>query len=182
MKKVQLLAFAACLSFAACNNDSSNVGSSTDKDTTKSTTMTQEDKEERNKKVVMESIDAMNAHNPDNVLKDVTADAVDYGDGSMPPAKSVDTVKNGMKTFLAAFPDYKGSDLVAVADGDRVMVYGEWTGTFKNDYMGMKATNKSFKVKDVDIFTLNDDGKITSHRNVLPWSVSLMQVGAKMPK
>ena len=72
--------------------------------------------------------------------------------------------------------------LEAVADGDKVMVYGDWSGTFKNDFMGMKATGKSFKVKDVDIFTLNDEGKITSHRNVLPWSAIMEQVGAKMPK
>ena len=182
MKKVHLLAFATCLCFAACNNGSDSVASSSDKDTTAaSPKMTKEDKDERNKKVVMESMDAMNAHNPDNVLKNVTADGVDYGDGTMPPVKSIDSVKAGMNAFLAAFPDYKGSDLKAVSDGDQVMVYGEWTGTFKNDFMGMKATNKSFKVHDVDIFTVNDDGKITSHRNVTPWSAIMMQVGAKMP-
>ena len=69
-----------------------------------------------------------------------------------------------------------------MADGDKVIVYGEWSGTFKNDYMGMKATNKSFKINDVDIFTFNDDGKITSHRSIMPYSVSMQQVGARMPK
>ncbi len=183
MKKVYFLAFATCICLAACNNGTDNATTASDKDTTaNSGKMTQEDKEERNKKTVMESMDAMNSHNVDGVLKNVTADGVDYGDGSMPPVKSMDSVKAGMSAFLAAFPDYKGSNLEAVADGDKVMVYGEWTGTFKNDYMGMKATGKSFKVHDVDIFELNDEGKITSHRNVMPYSVSMMQVGAKMPK
>ena len=180
MKKVHLLAFAACLFFAACNNDGT-VSASTNDSTGDTTKMTQEDKEERNKKVVMQSMAAMNAHNPNDVLKDFTADAVDYGDGSMPPVKGLDSVKAGMNGFLAAFPDYKGDNFEAVADGDKVIVYGDWSGTFKNDFMGMKATGKSFKVKDVDIFTFNDDGKITSHRNVLPWSVLMQQVGAKMP-
>lgn len=180
MKKVHLLAFAACLFFAACNDGANNtVADSNNKgDTTK---MTQEDKEERNKKVVLESMDAMNAHNPDNVLKNVTADGVDYGDGNMPPVKGMDSVKASINAFLAAFPDYKGDNLQAVADGDKVMVYGDWSGTFKNDFMGMKATGKSFKVKDVDIFEMNDEGKITSHRNIMPWAAIMEQVGAKMP-
>lgn len=182
MKKVHLLAFAACLFFAACNDGATTTGDSPNDSTGNSTKMTQEDKEERNKNVVLESMAAMNNHNPDDVLKNVTADGVDYGDGSMPAVKGIDSVKAGMKGFLAAFPDYKGDNLEAVADGDKVMVYGDWSGTFKNDFMGMKATGKSFKVKDVDIFTLNDEGKITSHRNVLPWSAIMEQVGAKMPK
>lgn len=182
MKKVHLLAFAAFLFLAACNDGANNTVADSGNKAGDTTKMTQEDKEERNKKVALESIDAMNAHNPDVVLQNVTADAVDYGDGSMPPVKSMDSVKAGMKAFLAAFPDYKGDNLEAVADGDKVFVYGDWSGTFKNDYMGMKATGKSFKVKDVDIFTFNDDGKMTSHRNVTPWSVSMQQVGAKMPK
>ncbi len=178
MKKVHLLAFAACLFFAACNDANKGSDATTD-NTDTSKKMTQEDKEERNKKVALESLDGINSHNPDAVLKNATSDAVDYGDGSMPPVKNMDTIKLGMKSFMDAFPDYKGDNMTAVADGDHVMVYGDWSGTFKKDFMGMKATNKSFKVKDVDIFTFNDDGKITSHRNVLPWNVIMMQVGAK---
>jgi predicted ester cyclase len=182
MKKVHLLAFATCLFFAACNDGTKTADTTPNDTTANSGKMTQEDKEERNKKIAMESVDAMNAHNVDQALSYATPDAVDYGDGSMEPVKNMDSVKNMIKGFIAAFPDYKGSDLVATADGDRVMVYGVWTGTFKNDYMGMKATGKSFKVNDVDIFTFNDDGKITSHRNIMPWMVSMQQVGAKMPK
>lgn len=183
MKKVHLLAFAACFFFAACN-DGGTKSETTTTDTTAASSgkMTQEDKEERNKKIVMESVEAINTHNADNVLKNASADVIDYGEGSMAAVKGVDSIKVGMNAFLTAFPDYKASDLTAVADGDHVMVYGEWTGTFKNDYMGMKATNKSFKVKDVDIFTVNDEGKITSHRSITPWSVIMMQVGAKPAK
>lgn len=179
MKKVQLLAFAACLFFAACNDGANNTvadSSNTSGDTTK---MTQEDKEERNKRVALESINAINAHNVDGVLKDATPDGIDYGEGSQPPVKGIDSIKVGIKMFLDAFPDYKGDNLQAVADGDYVFVYGDWTGTFKNDIMGTKATGKSFKIRDVDIFKFNDEGKITEHRAIMPWSAVMQQVGGK---
>ncbi len=45
--------------------------------------------------------------------------------------------------------------------------------------MGIKPTGKSYKVKDVDLFTFNDDGKITEHRSVQSSSTIMMQTGAK---
>lgn len=180
MKRFFLLVFAASLFVAACNDANKEGGDiASGADTTK---MTQEDKEERNKKIALASVEAINAHNPDGVLKDATPDAIDYGEGSMPPVKGIDSIKVGMKAFLDAFPDYKGENLQAVADGDYVYVSGDWSGTFKKDMMGMKATGKSFKVKDVDIFKFNDEGKMTEHRAIVPWTVIMQQVGAQPPK
>ena len=48
--------------------------------------------------------------------------------------------------------------------------------------MGMKATGKSFKYWDGDLFTFNSDGKITEHRGIQSSMVPMMQVGAKMGK
>ena len=71
--------------------------------------------------------------------------------------------------------------MFAVADGDYVIVYGTWTGTWKNDFMGMKATGKSFKVNDADIFKFNDAGKMMEHRSVQSMKTIAMQIGMKMP-
>jgi predicted ester cyclase len=71
-----------------------------------------------------------------------------------------------MKMWIANTTDYQGEDLEAVADGNKVHIYGDWSGAFKNDFMGMKVAGKKFKVKDVDIFTFNDEGKITEHSSV----------------
>jgi hypothetical protein len=46
--------------------------------------------------------------------------------------------------------------------------------------MGMKPTNKSYKVKDVDLFTFNNEGKITEHHSVQSMQTMMTQVGAKM--
>jgi predicted ester cyclase len=87
-----------------------------------------------------------------------------------------------MKGWLDAFPDYKGENLMAIADGDKVAVLRDWSGTFKKDFMGMKATGKIFKAKDVDIFTFNDAGKITKHRSVQSMTTLMQQLGVPMKK
>jgi hypothetical protein len=46
--------------------------------------------------------------------------------------------------------------------------------------MGMKPTGKSFKVKDVDLFTFNDEGMITEHRSVQSGKTLIDMAGAKM--
>jgi predicted ester cyclase len=135
---------------------------------------------ERNKATALASVQSFNTGKIDDVFKDVTSDAVDYGDGSMAPVKGIDSIKSMVKGFMAAFPDYKGENFLVIGDGNHVAVFGDYTGTFKNPMMGMKPTGKSFKVKDVDLFTFNDAGKITEHRNVQSGKTIMYMVGAKM--
>lgn len=182
MKKTIVLLAVATALLTACET-SINKAEGTDTKMSDSTNAeTAESKAERNKKIMMASYDAMAAHNVNDMLKDCSADCVDYGDGSMPPVKGKDSIIKMINGWMNAFPDNKGSDLKFVADGDWVMVWGEWSGTFKNDFMGMKATNKSYKMKDVDIFKLNDAGQVVEHHNVQSPNTMMMQVGAMPPK
>lgn len=179
MKKMILMLAAATLTLAACNNDKTT--DTDDKmDDKDKLGMSQEDKEERNKKTALASVEGVNAHDLNIVFKDVAPDAVDYFDGSMPPQKNLDSIKAGFSNFLSAYPDVKGENLKAVADGEWVMVWGEWSGTWKGDFMGQKATGKPYKIKDVDIFRFNDEGKITEHHSVQSWATQANQVGMKM--
>jgi predicted ester cyclase len=142
-----------------------------------------EAKEERNKQTALASLHAFDGEtNLDEVFKDADKDIVEYNNGEMPALKGVDSIKKWMQPWISAIPDYKGSDLIAVADGDYVMVHGTWTGTWKNNMMGMNATNKSFKVADVDIFKFNEAGKMIEHRNVQSMDATAKQIGMKMPK
>jgi predicted ester cyclase len=182
MKKSLLLVAATAILFAACeSNANKSAMGGTESKMSDSTAGPKESKSERNKKIMMASYDAMGSHNVSEMLKDCAADCVDYGDGSMPPVKGKDSIAKMLTTMMTAFPDYKGSDLKFVADGDWVMVWGDWSGTWKGDFMGMKPTNKSFKMKDVDIFKLNDAGQIVEHHNVQSPNIMMMQVGAAMP-
>lgn len=188
MKKVFLFLLASSCLIVACNSDKKE--DSTDKKDTmsadnKDAMSSMDNKAEKNRQAALTSMAAFNAHDVDAMFKDVDAnDATDYNDGSMAPVKSVDSIKAGIRAWMAAFPDVKGENLEAFsnADGSKVIVMGQWTGTFKNDFMGMKATNKSFKYTDGDIFTFNADGKITTHRSVQSNMTAMMQVGAKMGK
>lgn len=182
MNKLIFSVFVICFMIACeqkADNDSSNA---TGSDSTVTSTSSAEEKEERNKQNALAISREIGGGNIDSGFVYIAEDITDYGDGSGPAMKNKDTIIAGIKGFVAAFPDYKGDNFEAVADGDKVFVYGDWSGTFKNDFMGMKATGKSFKVKDVDIFKFNDNGKIIEHRAIMPWAVIMDQVGAKPPK
>jgi predicted ester cyclase len=168
----------ALLAFASCNNATT----STEAPKTDSTAAKMENKAERNKKTIMGCMDGFNAHDIDKVMKDASPDMVDYGDGSMPSAKGIDSGKKMLGMLFNSFPDWKGENQMYFADGDNVAVVSDWSLTFKNDFMGMKATGKSTKFKDVDLFTFDNNGKVTSHRNIYPFGVALMQMGCDMSK
>ena len=181
MKKFFLLAsLATALSFTACNNGGGDATTSPDAKKDSASTA-QADKEARNKKIALESVNAFLAGNIDEALKDIAPDATDYFDGSMPPVKGADSIKAGLKTWSAAF-GAKGDNIEAYADGNTVVVYGDWTYTWKGDFMGAKANGKSASYKDVDIFTFSDDGKVTSHRSIYPSGAAMAAMGVPMPK
>lgn len=113
----------------------------------------------------------------DAAFKDAAPGFIDYADGSMPPMTSIDSLKSFVRMMTAAVTGYKGENLNYYADDDHVIVIGDWTGTFKNDLMGIKATGKPVKFRDADIFKLNEEGKITEHSSVQNIGASLMTAG-----
>jgi len=166
------------LALSACNSEKKE--EKEDKD--KMTNSTGESQEEKNKATALASVNAMIAGDIDAVLKDVAADGIDYGDGSMPPTKGIDSLKASLKAWRGAMSEYKAENLWALADGDKVVVFGDWSGTFKDDFMGMKTAGKSFKIKDIDIFKFNSEGKMTEHHNIQSSCAMLSQMGIAPPK
>ena len=179
--KQLLLAAAVALTVAACNNAADDTTAETDTTTTTSGAKGEEAREERNKEIALASLRAFESENAEEVLKNVAPDAVDYMDGSMPPIRSKDTIMKGMKEWMAAVSDLKMDSVEAFADGDKVAVYSVVSGKWTSDYMGMKATGRSFRVRDVDIFTFNNDGQMTEHRSVQSGATLANQIGMKMP-
>ncbi len=170
MKRTILFLITALSVFASsCNNE-------TKKEEVKgeATVSAVETKQDRNKKIVMASMESFMKGDLDAVFKDAAPGFVDYSDGSIPPINSVDSLKSFIKVMQASITDYIGENLKYYADGDHVIVHGDWGGTFKNDFMGIKATGKPIKFKDVDIFKFNDEGKITEHHAVQNLQAILM--------
>lgn len=179
-----LLLTGAALSFAACGNNASVKGmSEKDSATGKMESPaagSSEAMEERNKNIALESVEGINQHDAARALKDVAADAIDYGDGSNPPVRSKDSVVSMVNNWMKAFPDVKGENLKAVSDGEWVVVWGDWSGTWKGGFMGQQPTGKSYKIKDADIFRFNSEGKITEHHSLPTWYAMAAQVGMKV--
>ena len=177
MKKIFAAAIALGLVFTACNSEKKKDGD--DKDKMESSGTSQQ---EKNKQTALASVNAMIAGDVDATLKDVTQDGVEYGDGSMAPVKGKDSIIVMLRSWRGALSDYKADNLWAMADGDNVAVFGDWTATFKTDFMGMPTTGKTIKIKDVDIFKFNSDGKITEHRNIQSSAEMMKQLGIVAPK
>ena len=168
MKKVFLLMTASIMLLASCSNDKKK-----EEGDKKETVMNSgESKQERNKKVIMASMEAFNNNDMDNVFKDAAPGMMDYTDGSMPP-QGVDSINVFLKMIKESIPDYKGENHMYMADGDQVAVFADWSGIFQKDLMGMKATGKKFTYKDVDLFKLNEDGKITEHHSIANFGLVL---------
>ena len=164
-----LLLGAVCL-FPACKGNSD--GSAADS----TAVMTA-----KNKQTALASLVAASKHDIDAMFKDCSPDYIDNGAGIGSKPMKLDSAKASFKAFLASFPDLHADNLVALAQGDTVVVLGTWTGTFKAAMDKMSPTGKAFKVFDEDILTFNKDGKIASHQSIIPNSVYIEQVSAVMP-
>jgi predicted ester cyclase len=172
MKLIMISLLAASSLMIACNNDKKAESSDKKED------MAMESKQDRNKKVVMASMESFSKGDLEGTFKDAASNFTDYADGSIPPMTNIDSLKNFMKMMMASVENYKGENLKYYAEGDYVLVHGDWGGTFKSDLMGIKASGKPIKFKDVDIFKLNDEGKITEHSSVQNVAAILMASGA----
>lgn len=161
MKKLIFSLLAISLLIVACNSDKKE--ETTDK---KMEGAAMESKQERNKKVIMASMESFNKGDWDAVFKDIAPGFTDYTDGSLPPITNLDSLKGLIKMLTTSIEGYRGSNLKFYADGDYVIVHGDWGGTFKTDLMGIKASGKPVQFKDVDIFKFNDDGKVVEHSSV----------------
>lgn len=165
---MKVLLSAMIMFFVLFGCDNTKVDSATSANDSNATKKenTQEAKEEQNKQVALECIQAWSNGNIDKIVSHLAENTADLGDESTPPARGIDSVKYFMQTWNSSVNNYKSNNELAVSDGDYVFVYAGWSGTFKSDFMGMKTTGKSFKFKDVDIFKFNDDSKIIEHRAV----------------
>ena len=179
MKRLLLISSIVLFIISCENKNGDHTVAASNEKTDSSKAEKMESKEDRNKKIVKDAMAALNDHNIEKMIGMMSDDAVDYGDGMGRAVKGKDSIRSNMMMFLNAFPDFKGSEMRYFADGDHVVVLAEYSGTFKKDFMKMKATNKSFKFPDADVFTLNDEGKISSHRYIQPDATLFGQVTAK---
>lgn len=87
---------------------------------------------------------------------------------------------SGFKTFFndwfTAIPDFNYNLKQIIINDDYVWVYGTYSGTHSNTWLGIEPTNAEYKFDGVDIFRIAD-GKLAEHWDVLDLYGLFKQLG-----
>lgn len=78
--------------------------------------------------------------------------------------------------YRTAFPDMKFTIETMVAEGDKVVVWSTFTGTHRGPLQDLPATGKAVKVKDVDLFRVQDGQVVEAWSNFDQWGL-MKQLG-----
>lgn len=78
------------------------------------------------------------------------------------PSQGLEGFKMIIGMFRAAFPDMRVTLEEELAEGDKVITRGYFTGTHKGDFQGIPPTGKQVKVKYIDIWRVAD-GKMVEN-------------------
>jgi predicted ester cyclase len=71
-------------------------------------------------------------------------------------------VKQLSTMFRSAFPDFKATIDDMIAEGDKVVVRGTWSGTHEGEFMGIPPTGKRVSFGVIDIVRIAG-GKFVEH-------------------
>ena len=84
--------------------------------------------------------------------------ALSYVNHDIPaPAPGLEGFKMVIGMFLAAFPDMRVTIEEELAEDNKVITRGYFTGTHKGDFQGVPPTGKQIKVKYIDIWLVEND-------------------------
>lgn len=86
--------------------------------------------------------------------------------------------------IFAAFPDWTGTIDQAIAEGDRVVAFVDWSGTHRAPYLGIPPTGGRVTMRTADMVRIAD-GKVAEHWDVvdiLPLLAALGVVSESEPE
>ncbi len=127
----------------------------------------------QNKAACLKVYECLNNKDFDCMGELMADDMVEYA--APEPVQGKDNVMQGLREYFDAF-DMQITPDKMVAEGNTVMILITASGTWKKDFMGMKATGKSFRMQDVDILEFDDAGKVKAHWSVQDPMVMMSQV------
>ena len=96
--------------------------------------------------------------------------------GLAPQPINVEGALAGYRAFFAGFPDLRFETLVTVADGEKVAVHFQITGTHTGEFQGIPATGRRMNVQGITILRFRD-GKVSERWNQLDQMGLLQQLG-----
>jgi steroid delta-isomerase-like uncharacterized protein len=114
---------------------------------------------EHNKMIVRRQFEELiNKKNLAVVDSDMAEDFVDHEAPAVQPA-GLDGVKQWIKRVYEGVPDLHVTIEDIVAEGDKVVVRNTWRGTHTGAFMGMAPTGKTFELKGMVMWRL-EEGKL----------------------
>lgn len=119
-------------------------------------------REEENKAVVRKAIDAFNRRDYGTYFACHTEDSTSWEVFFDKPLTWQQS-RGFIPDYWGAYPDARVDTQVMIAEGDVVAVENIISGTFRNDFMGRKATGKSFRQAEAVFFRL-ENGRIKETR------------------
>jgi predicted ester cyclase len=134
-------------------------------------------KETFNKNMVIELTKAFNERNLSAIDKLVAKDIKEHRPGA---GQGVEATKGFLLALQTAFPDFKTTLNQIVAEGDKVIVLTNTTGTHKGPFLfapGGQPTGKVLSFQTADLYRI-ENGKIAEHQDVIEIMGMLQRMGA----
>jgi steroid delta-isomerase-like uncharacterized protein len=134
-------------------------------------------KQEQNKQLVRQFFEALDRYNTEMVDQLVSSTNYSFHFSGMPPMDWNTNKEQFLAPFNKAFPDLRRNIVDMVAEGDKVAVSINVTGTYKGEFQGIPATGKHVSFTAMDILTIID-GKITEEWATADMMGLMQQIGA----
>ena len=134
-------------------------------------------KQEQNKQIVSQFFETLDRQ--DTEMMDQLVSSTNYflHFSGMPPMNWNENKKEFLAPFTKAFPDLRRNIVDMVAEGDKVAVSINVTGTYKGEFQGIPPTGKQVSFTAMDILTIID-GKITEEWATADMMGLMQQIGA----
>ncbi len=132
---------------------------------------------QKNKDIIVQFTKAINERNLTAIDNLVAKNIIEHRPGA---GQGIDATKGFIMALQTAFPDFKTTLNHVIAEGDKVVVYTNTTGTFKGPFMfapGVKPTGKEYSFQTADLYRIGN-GKIAEHWDVIEIMDMLQKMGA----
>jgi steroid delta-isomerase-like uncharacterized protein len=133
--------------------------------------------EEQNKHVVHQFFEALDRQDTERMDQLVSSTNYSLHFSGMPPMDWNANKKEFLAPLTKAFPDLRRNIVDMVAEGDKVAVSINVTGTYKGEFQGIPATGKQVSFTAMDILTIID-GKVAEEWATADMMGLMQQIGA----
>ena len=137
--------------------------------------------QEQNKHLVRQFFEALDKHDTEKMDQLVSCTNYSLHFSGMPPLDWNANKREFLDPFNKAFPDLTRNIVDIVAEGDKVAVSVNVTGTYKGEFQGIPATGKQVSFTAMDILTIIE-GKIAEEWATADMMGLMQQIGAIPPR